>query len=187
MEDKEYLDNYEQMLEAGLVKVCEGNGFKVRSEANGALLGTPDLDGKWVEYIKEYIADAVENFNQYPDAAVAWAGFLGIALAYNWDKDWLRHRGDSYQSYYGSRGWDDMDEHVLYGLLGFAPDSKEAKKISECLISCAQATMGLIRHEGIETQTARGFYVLARTYSVFFRLGAALELRRLGYNMVAVS
>ena len=43
-----------------------------------------------------------------------------------------------------------------------------------------------MRHEGVEADTERGFYVLVRIYSVMFRLGASIELKRLGYRNVPV-
>ena len=131
------------------------------------------------------MADAVLNFNEYPEAAIAWAAFLGMAVAHNWDTDWDAHKNDSYKSYYGSRGWDDMDEHILWELLCLP--EQIGKKISDTLDSCALAALGLIRHEGIEAQTDLGFYVLVRTYAVMFRLGAAIELQRLGYQRVRVA
>ena len=180
-EDTAFLDRYEKTLEDGLQKVCSGEGL-----LDGEILRNQDLDEVWDRYIKDYIADAVENINDYPEAAVAWAGFLGMGVAHNWDSHWTHHRHDAYTSYYGSRGWDDMDEHILHGVLGLELDGAEAKKISNTLQNCALAALALIRHEGIETQTARGFYVLARTYTAMYRIGAAIELHRLGYKKVAV-
>lgn len=182
MTRQENLDRFEKVLQDGLIKVCTGAGLLERE-----LLSTPDVSGKWEDYIKDYIADAVENFNDYPEAALAWAGFLGMAVARNWDLDWKNHSTDSYQSYYGTRGWDDMDEHILTNLLGLDIESSEAKKLSDTLQSCAYATLGLIRHEGIEAQTTEGFYVLSRSYSVMYRIGAAIELKRLGYKYVPMN
>ena len=162
MENKELLDNFEKTLQMGLMRVCSGAGL-----LGDELLSSEDIDSKWEEFIKDYVADAVENFNEYPEAALAWAGFLGMAV--------------------GNRGWDDMDEHILHGVLGLDLQGKEAKKISDTLQSCALATLGLIRHEGIEAQTATGFYALSRSYGVFFRIGAALELFRLGYKNVKLN
>ena len=181
MENKEFLDNFEKTLQMGLMRVCSGAGL-----LGNELLSSEDIDSKWEEYIKDYVADAVDNFNEYPEAALAWAGFLGMGVAHNWDDNWTFHRHDSYSSYYGRSGWDDMDEHILHGVLGLDLNSAEAKKISDTLQNCALAALGLIRHEGIETQTALGFYVLARTYGVLYRIGASMELHRLGYRKVAV-
>lgn len=176
----EDLDRYEAVLEEGLVKVCKGAGL-LREQ----YMRSDDIDGKWEQYAQEYVADAVLNFNEYPEAAIAWAGFLGMAVAHNWDVDWEAHKDDTYKSYYGSRGWDDMDEYILWEVLGL-PEAI-GKKISDTLDSCALAALGLIRHEGIEAQTELGFFVLVRSYAVLFRLGAAIELQRLGYQRVRVA
>ena len=134
MKDTELYDRYERTLEDGLVKICRGAGL-----VGDMLLRSDDIDARWDDYIKDYVADAVENFNIYPEAAISWAGFLGIAVAHWWDADWQGHKDDPYRSFYGTRGWDDMDEHVLRDLLGLKLDSPEAKKISDTLLSCALA------------------------------------------------
>lgn len=177
MENSDYLDSYEKRLENGLLKVCEGLGV-----LNGEMILSPDLEDKWDLIIKDYIADAVENFNDYPEVVLAWAGFLGMGVAHHWDEDWHRHKSDSYASYYGPRGYDDMDEYILHKVLGLGDD--DCKRYSDIFDSCALAALGLMKHEGIQAQTAEGFYILARSYSVFFRLGASIELKRLGWQKV---
>ena len=174
-----FLDGFEKVLQEGLLKVCDGFGLTA-----GELMETGDVSGKWDEYIKEYVGDAVENFNAYPDAALAWAAFLGMGVAAMWDRDWEKGSRMSYKDYYGPAGWDDMDEHVLHDLMYLNLSKNEAAKIRECLLSCSTATLELIRHEGIEPQTPTGFYVLVRAYGVFFRLGETIVLRRLGYKKV---
>lgn len=180
-EDTRDLDRFEQLVEDGLVKVCSGAGL-----LPAELVRNPDIDARWDVYIKDYIADAVVNFNEYPEAAIAWAGFLGLGVAWGWDADWQHYKDVPYRSWYGSRGWDDMDEHILRDILGLDLDGKEAKRISDCLLSCSTAVLGLLQHEGVETQTARGFYLLARTYTVLYRIGAGIELHRLGYKKVLI-
>ena len=175
------LDRFEQLLEDGMVRICSGAGM-----LPAELVRNPDLDAMWDVYIQDYIADAVVNFNDYPEAALAWAGFLGLGVAHGWDADWQRCKDAPYRSWYGTRGWDDMDEHILYDVLGLSPGGKEAKKISDTLQSCALAVLGLLQHEGVETQTARGFYLLARAYTVLYRTGAAMELHRLGYKKTVI-
>ncbi|MBQ1936238.1 MAG: hypothetical protein IIU68_07090 [Bacteroidales bacterium] len=181
MVDNTYLNNFEETLTAGLKKICASAGL-----IDGELFWTPDFDTKWEEYIKEYVADAVSNFNEFPEAAIAWSAYLGLGVAHVWDEDFDKFRLWSYSRYYGARGWDDMDEHILQNILKLDLDSAEATKIKDCLLSCATATLGLIRYEGIETQTEAGFYILARAYSVLFRIGVGLELKRLGYKKVLV-
>jgi len=181
MKNSAYLDNYEQLLESGLLKICQGAGL-----IEGELMRSPDIDERWEDFIKDYTADAVVNFNEYPEAALSWAAFLGMGVARHWDMDWEKFKDAPYTCYYGSKGWDDMDEYVLYDLIGLERESPEAKRISDTLLSCAMAVLGLIQHENIETQTELGFYVLARSYTVLYRIGAAIEMKRAGYKKVLV-
>lgn len=179
MPDTKYLDDFEEMLKEGLVKVCRNAGLL----GDGKLQEAPDIEAKWMDsFIKGFTEDAVGNFNDYPEATLAWAGFLGMAVANLWDRNWIRHKEDPYESFYGPRGFDDMDENIIGNVLRLSDG--QAAKVSECLNSCALATLGLIRHQGIEPQTADGFYILVRAFSVMYEIGAAIELQRLGYRMV---
>lgn len=180
MPDTTALDNFETLLRDGLVKICRGAGLL----GQGRLPSCPDIADKWEkEFIKDYVADAVANFNDYPEVAIAWAGFLGMGVAHHWDRNWAAHSANTYSKYYGERGFDDMDEHIMWDVLHIKKDF--GAKISETLASCAAATLALIRHQGIEPQTAEGFYTLVRAYGVLYEIGAAIELCRLGYKMVA--
>lgn len=176
------LDAFEQILEVGLIKVCTSEGLLA-----GEMLSSPDIDDKWESYVKEYVADAVDNFNEYPHAALSFAAFLGMGVAAAWDRDWETGSKAEYKSYYGSRGWDDMDEHILHDIFYFNLEKDEAKKYQRTMMNCAEACLGLIRHQGIEEQTADGFYSLVRAYGVFYRIGAAIALRRMGYKKQAIN
>ena len=77
-----------------------------------------------------------------------------------------------------------MDDHIVNDVLNLKPEF--ASKVIGALGSCVQATLGLIRHEAIETQTAQGFYILVRCYGVLFRIGASMELKRDGYVKTAL-
>lgn len=182
MIDYKYLDDFEANLTIGLEKVLRGVVLLPYSEK---LVASPDIDELWDKsLIKDYIADAVVNFNDYPEAAISFAAFLGMAVAHYWDKDWKSHSKDNYASFYGKRKFDDLDEHILNDILKLNQD--EAHKLTESFISCALATLALIQHEAIETQTQMGFYILSRCYTVLYKLGAAVELTRLGYKSVKI-
>lgn len=175
---KEELDHFETLLVQGLVKICSSAGLL------DEMLSCPDVDGKWEDFIRDYTADAVSNFNQYPEAAIGFAGFLGAAVAHRWDKAWDVLGGEPYNSYYGTRGFDNMDDHIVGDILHLDPVA--GKKFSDTLESCTLASLALIRRMGIEAQTADGFYAMVRACSALYRIGAAIELRRLGYRRVAV-
>lgn len=175
----EELDKFQQILEDGLLRVCAMSGVPVE------MMGSQDIDDKWDHLIKGYVADAVENYNDYPDAALGFAAYLGMAVANQWDKDWAHYKDKTYKSYYGDRGFDDMDEHITGNILHLKPE--QCRKLSRCILNCAQAARDLIRHQGIDTGTELGFYVLVRCYTAMYRIGAAIELNRLGYKKQKVT
>ena len=57
--DTQLLDSFEKTLQLGLERICEAAGL-----LEGGLLQSDDIDSKWEEYIKDYVADAVQNFNE---------------------------------------------------------------------------------------------------------------------------
>lgn len=134
----------------------------------------------------EYVADAVEQIRDYPVVSVAWAAYLGLGVAFCWDEDWEASAQASYQSYYGEQGFDDMDEHIVRDLLGLSLDGEEARRLEDIIRRCGQTTVGLIRHEQIEPQSPLAFHVFARACRTMFRIGVAIELKRLGYKFEKV-
>ena len=75
-----------------------------------------------------------------------------------------------------------MDEYIVQNILGLSLESPDAIRFEEIMRGCAQSAISQIRHEQIEAQTTRAFYIFARTARVMFRIGASLELKRLGYR-----
>ena len=132
------------------------------------------------------MADAVEQIRDYPVVSVAWAAYLGLGVAFCWDEDWEASAQASYQSYYGEQGFDDMDEHIVRDLLGLSLDGEEARQLEDIIRRCGQTTVGLIRHEQIEPQSPLAFHVFARACRTMFRIGMAIELKRLGYKFEKV-
>lgn len=178
----EYLDIFESRLEQEMLKLC--TSYKMLS---GILLTTDDIDDQWKKMAPEYIADAVLQINQYPTVAIAWAGYLGMAVAYGWDTDWDAFKDVEYKSFYGERGYDDMDEHIVQDLLNLELNSEQATQIEDMLRRCGQCAINMIRHEQIEGQSSVMFHVIARACKVMFRIGAAIQLKRLGYKFEKIS
>lgn len=175
---KEQLDEFQKMLEDGLVKVCAMSGLAIE------MLSSPDIEERWDILIKGYVEDAVNNINDYPQAALGFAAYLGMAVVNQWDKDWAHYKDKRYKSYYGERGYDDMDDHIVNDILHLG--DAQISKLKKCMLNCTQATLDLLRHEQIELLTEYGFYVLVRCYTAMYRLGEAIELGRLGYKKQAV-
>ena len=173
----QYYEAYEEKLQQEILKMCKSLGM-----LDNELLSSEDIDQKWKEWAPEYIAEALPEVNSYPEFAIACAGYAGMAVAQWWDEDWGRHHGAEYESLHGTRGFDDMDEHIVQNILKLDLNSSEAKQLMNILLCCAQKAVTFIRHEQIEAQTVKAFHIFARTVKVLFRTGAAIQLRRLGYK-----
>ena len=182
MVNKVYLENFESRIMDELLRLC--TQYKV---LEGTLLATDDIDARWHELAPEYVADAVPNIADYPTVAIAWAGYLGMGVAHLWDEDWVAHCKDEYKSFYGELGFDDMDENIVSRVLGFHLESQEAKNIEQMMRRLGEMALTLIRRENIEPQSPMAFHVFARAIKVMYRVGAAIELKRLGYKFEQVN
>lgn len=179
MEEDEYLGQYEKRLQDDLVKRCTDAGMM-----GGTLLESDDIACKFTDALaRPYLTDAIREYQQYPEASVAWAGFLGMAVAKIWDADWQSYQQLAYADLLGPRGFDDMDERILTQVLGYELDSEPARRICDILSKCAVAALAMIRHEDIEPASPRAYYVFARTVQVLYRIGASIALFLLGYKL----
>ena len=79
-------------------------------------------------------------------------------------------------------GFDNMDDHIVRDVIGLALDSEEAKRLVALVQSLAQETVDMIRHEQIEPQSKMAFYAFARACDAMFAIGAAIQLKRMGYK-----
>lgn len=177
MADIEFLNRFEEKVLDELLRLC--TMYKM---LDGTLLATVDIDNRWHDFAPEYMADAVPQVQQYPTVSVAWAAYLGMGMAHGWDSDWTTYSTIEYKDFYGQHGFDDLDEHVLESRLGILLDSQEAKDIEAMLRRCAQTAITLIRHEQIEPQSTMAFHIFTRACRVMYRIGAAIQLKRMGYH-----
>jgi len=184
MDEKEikYLNQFEEKLSEELLKKCTSWQL-----LDGQLLSSDDIDEYWQRVAPEYMADAVPQIANYPTVSVAWAAYLGIGVAFGWDVDWSKFSEVEYSFFYGEQGFDDMDEHIVRDLLSLNLQEDEARQLEEAIRRCGETAVGYIRHEQIEPQSQMAFQVFARACRVMYRIGAAMELKRLGYRYEAVS
>ena len=183
MEEKEiiYLDEFETKLTNELLRLS--TQYKA---LEGVLLSTEDIDEYWRRIAPEYMADAVPQVAKYPTVSVAWAAYLGLGVAFGWDIDWDTFSVATYQTYYGEQGFDDMDEHIVRDLLCLPLDSPEAGELEKIIRLCGETAVAYIRHEQIEPQSPMAFHVFSRAVKTMYRIGAAMELKRLGYKFEKV-
>lgn len=183
MEEEDYLNQYAHRLQESLVHLCTS-----REMMGGVLLENDDIESKFAEELaRPYLTDAIREYREYPEAAMAWSGYLGMAIAKLWDADWQAYQQVSYADLQGPRGFDDMDERITSQVLGYALDGEAARRIADTLSACAAEALTMIRHEHIEPASPRAYYVFARTVQVLYRIGASIELFLLGYKLERLS
>ncbi len=175
----QYLAQYEDRLMQTLLRQVTDSGF-----LEGQLLEVAELEEKWLSSAPEYMAAAVPQLFDYPSVAIAWAGYLGAGAAALWDANWDAYADipDLYTLISSPRGFDEMDEYVLEGLLGFKLSSEEAHQFEGMMRAAAHTAQNIIKKENIEPQSVMAFHIFARTTKVFYKLGVSMALRILGYR-----
>lgn len=180
--DYEFLNSFETSLQNNLLKTCTTNGM-----LSGTLLESTDIEQRWHDFAPEYMADAVKEIAQYPTVALVWAAYLGMGVANTWHTDWEKCSKMTYPEFYGPRGFDDMDDNILFNIIGVPQASVEADRIKDIMRIVGDYTLSQIQHSGIEPQSIMAFHTFSRACKVLFRIGAAIELNRLGYEYKAVT
>ncbi len=148
-----------------------------------------DLDELWRKSAPEYMVNAVPEFKDYPIVSIAWACYFGMAAAHFWDLDWIKYsKKECLYSYIRDvRGFDYMDDYILYELLELNKGGKEAKELIALIDSASLLTLSALKKEESEAQSINAFYLFAASTEVFFKLGYSLHLQRIGYKMQMIS
>jgi hypothetical protein len=170
------IEQYREDLKKHLLEVCTGNGY-----LKGTLLNSPDIDETWVRYAPSFFGDAVREFNKYPEYCLGCAGYLGMAVAFRWDKDWAKYADAPYAAYQGDRGFDNMDDHITDDIL------RDRKHAVPAMQSVAASAYHFLLREGPEPGTAEAYRMFLATIEIMFSIGAAIELCKLGYKFEKVN
>lgn len=169
-------EKYREDLTAYLLEVASGNGY-----LKGTLLNTPDLDEAWQRYATSFYPEAVKEFNGYPEYCLACAGYLGMAVAHLWDKDWPKYKDAPYSFFQSDRRFDDMDDYITGNIL------KECKHSVAAMHSLSAETYHFLMKSGAEAGTAEAYRFFLISIEVMYTMGAAIWLNRLGYKFEKVN
>ncbi len=177
-DDRDPVERFRETLTDILRETAASRGWIGNSRAGAApLLNSPDLDEAWLRYAPSFYGDAVRNFNEWPEYCLACAGYLGMAVAHLWDKDWARHEKEPYSFFLGKRGFDDMDDRITDEIL------HERKPAVPAMQDLSAAAQHFLMKECPEPGTALAYRMFLAAEEVMYRIGAAIELSRLGYRM----
>lgn len=166
------MDKFKERLTRVLVDICSSHGW-----LKGKLLESPDIDEAWERLAPSFFGDAVGQFNEYPEYSLACAGYLGMAVAHLWDADWTVFKDVPYTFFLGDRGFDNMDDHITGNVLHEASTSVAAMQ------ECAVQAWHFILRANPEPGTATAYRMFLAAAVSMYRIGAAIELCRLGYKL----
>lgn len=178
---EEYINQYEQNLMQQMLRLATSMGL-----LEGQLLESPDITEKWDQLANSYIADAVKEIAQYPSVSLGWAMYLGMGIARFWDDAWETYSkvGNLYEYIRDRRGFDYMDEVVRGEILHL--EGEDFDRMEKHVQAFAKQVLAQIRHEQIEPQSPLAYYIYVRSVTVLYKLGAAIELKTLGYKFEKV-
>lgn len=143
----------------------------------------PDIEEKWQSIAKAYLPDGIREFNAYPTVSLGWMMFIGMAMAKFWDEDWQKYANvpNIYEQLRNQRGFDCMDEYILEDVLHMKDKGLEG--LYNLVAECASRTNNMLHHAHLEPGTSEAFKAYVACLHQLYLMGAAVQLKRMGYHM----
>lgn len=156
-----------------------------RDKVDERLPECPDVEGKWPAIAEAYLPDGAREFANYPVASLGWMMFIAMAVTKFWDKDWERYDkiDDMYLYLRDKRGYDNLDEYILDEVLDL--HGNEAEALQELVGDCAERVKRTIFGLDIEPGTIDAFKAYVAGLQTMYQMGMAMQLKAMGYHMVA--
>jgi len=152
-------------------------------EVDERLPECPDVEGKWEEIAKAYLPDGIREFQEYPSASLGWMMYVGMAVAKYWDSEWEIYSKlpDLYAYMRDKRGYDSMDEYIREEVLLLSGTDYTA--IEKIVGECASRVYNALMHKRLEPGTKDAFNGYVACLHQLYLMGAAMQLKRMGYHM----
>ena len=152
-------------------------------EVDERLPECPDVEEKWEEIAKAYIPDGIREFQDFPSASLGWMMYIGMAVAKMWDTEWAIYSKieDLYTYMRDKRGYDSMDEYIREEILLLQGDdyTNQEKMTGEC----ASRVYNALLRQHLEPATKEAFNGYVTCLHQLYLMGAAMQLKRMGYHM----
>ena len=152
-------------------------------EVDERLPECPDVEGKWEEIAKAYLPDGIREFQEYPSASLGWMMYVGMAVTKYWDSEWEIYSKlpDLYAYMRDKRGYDSMDEYIREEVLLLSGTDYTA--IEKIVGECASRVYNALMHKRLEPGTKDAFNGYVACLHQLYLMGAAMQLKRMGYHM----
>ena len=145
-------------------------------EVDERLPECPDVEEKWEEIAKAYIPDGIREFQDFPSA-----------VAKMWDTEWKIYSkiDDLYAYMRDKRGYDAMDEYIREEVLLLqGVDYTVLEKVTG---ECASRVYNALMHQRLEPGTKEAFNGYVACLHQLYLMGAAMQLKRMGYHMTKMT
>ena len=155
-------------------------------EVDEQLPECPDVEEKWEPIAKSYIPDGIKEVQNFPTASFGWMMYIGMAIAKMWDTEWETYSKmeDLYTYMRDKRGYDTMDEYIREEVLLLQGiDYNVLEKLTG---ECASRVYNAMMHQHIEPGTKEAFNAYVACLHQLYLMGAAMQLKRMGYHMTKI-
>ena len=156
-------------------------------EVDERLPECPDVEGKWEEIAKAYLPDGIREFQEYPSASLGWMMYVGMAVARYWDSEWEIYSKlpDLYAYIRDKRGYDSMDEYIREEVLLLSGADYTA--IEKTVGECASRVYNALMRQRLEPGTKEAFNGYVACLHQLYLMGAAIQLKSMGYHMTKMN
>jgi len=156
------------------------------NEIDERLPECPDVEQKWENIARSYLPDGIREFNDFPSASLGWMMYIGMALAKLWDAEWkvFSTTDDLYLYLRDSRGYDHLDEYVREDVLQLS--NTDYDDVEKLVGECASRLYNALMRQSFEPGTKEAFNAFLACLHQLYLMGAAVELKRMGFHMTAV-
>ena len=156
-------------------------------EVDERLPECPDVEEKWEDIAKAYIPDGIREFQDFPSVSLGWMMYIGMAVAKMWDTEWQIYSkiDDLYGYMREKRGYDSMDEYIREDVLLLR--GEDYTVLEKLVGECASRVYHALRHQSIEPGTKEAFNAYVSCLHQLYLMGAAMQLKRMGYHMTKMN
>ena len=147
----------------------------------------PDVEEKWETIAQSYIPDGIREFGDYPTVSLGWMMYVGMAVAKLWDTEWeiYSELPDLYVYIRDKRGYDCMDEYIREEILQLS--GNEYVTLEKMVGECASRVHNALTRQQIEPGTKEAFNAYVSCLHQLYLMGAAVQLKRMGYHMTKIN
>ena len=157
------------------------------AEVDDRLPECPDVEEKWENIAQSYIPDGIREFGDYPTVSLGWMMYIGMAVAKYWDSEWEIYSKlpDLYVYMRDKREYDSMDEYIREEVLQLT--GCEYTALEKMVGECASRVYNALMRQQIEPGTNEAFNAYVSCLHQLYLMGAAVQLKRMGYHMTKMN